>query len=161
MLDCACLAAIVALRHFRRPEVEVVGDEVIVVGVLSCASTDSSDPSAASADRTGTDASLDAPYAVLPHIRLLPRHIDPCDSGSQPTGTATECWGDVDRAQRPTGTVCCAEGGGRSACSGRDSEDCCGINKQVEGTGPVREGEAGGGLEDEDGGGRLGQVPPS
>ncbi|KAG2023887.1 hypothetical protein CC2G_001493 [Coprinopsis cinerea AmutBmut pab1-1] len=32
MLDCACLAGIVALRHFRRPEVEVIGeDEVIVV----------------------------------------------------------------------------------------------------------------------------------
>lgn len=31
MLDCACLAGIVALRHFRRPEVEVVGDEVIIV----------------------------------------------------------------------------------------------------------------------------------
>ncbi|KAF9443394.1 ribosomal protein S5 domain 2-like protein [Macrolepiota fuliginosa MF-IS2] len=30
MLDCACLAGIVALRHFRRPEVEVVGDEVII-----------------------------------------------------------------------------------------------------------------------------------
>jgi exosome complex component RRP45 len=34
MLDCACLAAIVALRHFRRPEVEVVGDEAIVVGAV-------------------------------------------------------------------------------------------------------------------------------
>ncbi|CCM00302.1 uncharacterized protein FIBRA_02332 [Fibroporia radiculosa] len=30
MLDCACLAGIVALKHFRRPEVEVVGDEVTV-----------------------------------------------------------------------------------------------------------------------------------
>ncbi|EPS96734.1 hypothetical protein FOMPIDRAFT_1150606 [Fomitopsis schrenkii] len=30
MLDCSCLAGIVALRHFRRPEVEVVGDEVTV-----------------------------------------------------------------------------------------------------------------------------------
>ncbi|KZV95603.1 ribosomal protein S5 domain 2-like protein [Exidia glandulosa HHB12029] len=30
MLDCACLAGITALRHFRRPEVEVVGEEVIV-----------------------------------------------------------------------------------------------------------------------------------
>ena len=35
MLDCACLAAIVALKHFRRPEVEVVGDEVTVVGIFS------------------------------------------------------------------------------------------------------------------------------
>ncbi|KAL0948060.1 hypothetical protein HGRIS_010684 [Hohenbuehelia grisea] len=30
MLDCACLAGIVALRHFRRPEVEVIGEEVII-----------------------------------------------------------------------------------------------------------------------------------
>lgn len=30
MLDCACLAAIVALKHFRRPEVEVIGDEVVM-----------------------------------------------------------------------------------------------------------------------------------
>lgn len=31
MLDCASLAAMCALRHFRRPEVEVIGDEIIVV----------------------------------------------------------------------------------------------------------------------------------
>ena len=31
MLDCSCLAGVVALRHFRRPEVEVVGDEVTIV----------------------------------------------------------------------------------------------------------------------------------
>jgi len=30
MLDCACFAGIAALRHFRRPEVEVIGDEVII-----------------------------------------------------------------------------------------------------------------------------------
>jgi len=30
MLDCACLAGMVALKHFRRPDVEVIGDEVIV-----------------------------------------------------------------------------------------------------------------------------------
>lgn len=30
MFDCACLAGIVALKHFRRPDVEVVGDEVTV-----------------------------------------------------------------------------------------------------------------------------------
>jgi len=37
MLDCACLADVVALKHFRRPEVEVVGDEVIVVSPDSLA----------------------------------------------------------------------------------------------------------------------------
>ena len=31
MVDCACLAGIVALKHFRRPEVEVEGDEVTIV----------------------------------------------------------------------------------------------------------------------------------
>ncbi|KAI0919892.1 hypothetical protein AcW1_002971 [Taiwanofungus camphoratus] len=30
LLDCACLAGVVALKHFRRPEVEVVGDEVAI-----------------------------------------------------------------------------------------------------------------------------------
>ncbi|KAH9910977.1 ribosomal protein S5 domain 2-like protein [Epithele typhae] len=30
MVDCACLAGIVALKHFRRPEVEVEGEEVTV-----------------------------------------------------------------------------------------------------------------------------------
>ncbi|KAG7098544.1 hypothetical protein E1B28_000480 [Marasmius oreades] len=30
LLDCACLAGLVALKHFRRPEVEVVGDKVTV-----------------------------------------------------------------------------------------------------------------------------------
>jgi len=35
MLDCACLAGIVALRHFRKPEVEVEGDEVTVVSILA------------------------------------------------------------------------------------------------------------------------------
>ncbi|KAJ8488027.1 hypothetical protein ONZ51_g3798 [Trametes cubensis] len=33
MLDCACLAGIVALKHFRRPEVEVVGDEITIVRI--------------------------------------------------------------------------------------------------------------------------------
>ena len=31
MMDCACIAGITALKHFRRPEVEVVGDEVTIV----------------------------------------------------------------------------------------------------------------------------------
>ncbi|KAJ7594934.1 ribosomal protein S5 domain 2-type protein [Mycena floridula] len=30
MLDCACLAGIIALKHFRLPEVEVVGEEVTI-----------------------------------------------------------------------------------------------------------------------------------
>ncbi len=31
LLDCASLAAMTALRHFRKPEVEVTGDEIIFV----------------------------------------------------------------------------------------------------------------------------------
>ena len=31
LLDCASLSAMTALRHFRKPEVEVTGDEVIFV----------------------------------------------------------------------------------------------------------------------------------
>ncbi|OCF35904.1 exosome complex component RRP45 [Kwoniella heveanensis CBS 569] len=30
LLDCASLAAMAALKHFRKPEVEVIGDEVII-----------------------------------------------------------------------------------------------------------------------------------
>ncbi|TFK59589.1 ribosomal protein S5 domain 2-like protein [Pluteus cervinus] len=30
MLDCGCLAGIIALKHFRRPEVEVIGDDVTI-----------------------------------------------------------------------------------------------------------------------------------
>lgn len=32
MLDCASIAAITALRHFRRPDVTVVGEDVTIVG---------------------------------------------------------------------------------------------------------------------------------
>jgi exosome complex component RRP45 len=38
LLDCACLAGIVALKHFRRPDVEVIGDEVTVVSILNSTS---------------------------------------------------------------------------------------------------------------------------
>ncbi|KAF8509887.1 ribosomal protein S5 domain 2-type protein [Hysterangium stoloniferum] len=30
LLDCACLAGLVALKHFRRPDVEVIGDDVTI-----------------------------------------------------------------------------------------------------------------------------------
>ncbi|KAF8634679.1 hypothetical protein AX15_000780 [Amanita polypyramis BW_CC] len=30
MVDCACLAGIVALKHFRKPEVEVIGEEITI-----------------------------------------------------------------------------------------------------------------------------------
>jgi len=28
MLDCACLVSVVALKHFRQPDIEVIGDEI-------------------------------------------------------------------------------------------------------------------------------------
>lgn len=31
LLDCACLAGMTALRHYRKPEVEVLGEEIIIV----------------------------------------------------------------------------------------------------------------------------------
>lgn len=31
MLDCASIAAITALRHFRRPDVTVIGEDVTIV----------------------------------------------------------------------------------------------------------------------------------
>jgi len=33
MLDCACLAGVAALRHYRRPDVEVVGEDVVIVSI--------------------------------------------------------------------------------------------------------------------------------
>jgi exosome complex component RRP45 len=35
LLDCAALASMAALRHYRKPEVEVLGDEVIIVSPLT------------------------------------------------------------------------------------------------------------------------------
>lgn len=35
LLDCASLAAMTALRHFRKPEVEVSGEDIIVVSTYS------------------------------------------------------------------------------------------------------------------------------
>lgn len=31
MLDCASIAAITALRHFKRPDVTVIGEDVTIV----------------------------------------------------------------------------------------------------------------------------------
>lgn len=111
MLDCACLAAIVALKHFRRPEVEVVGDQVIVVGVLprECLRI-SPNSLTASTNRTSTNASLDAPHDILFHLCLFPRRIHTSDSRSQSARTTTECWDNVDRAQRSARAMCRAKG---------------------------------------------------
>ena len=74
MLDCSCLAGVVALRHFRRPEVEVVGDEVTIVrGPSSHPASDTlTHLNAAPPLRTRARPALDAPHALLPHLRVLP-----------------------------------------------------------------------------------------
>ncbi|KAJ9120171.1 hypothetical protein QFC22_003070 [Naganishia vaughanmartiniae] len=40
LLDCACMAAMAALRHFKKEEVEVRGDEITVVSTSSAMSDD-------------------------------------------------------------------------------------------------------------------------
>jgi exosome complex RNA-binding protein Rrp42 (RNase PH superfamily) len=76
LLDCAALAAMTALRHFRKPEVEVIGDEVIVVsrGEASEAS-DRNVPidqnSLAFAGRSSTCATGDTPHASLRDLCIL------------------------------------------------------------------------------------------
>lgn len=74
MLDCACLAGIVALKHFRRPEVEVVGDEVTIVRQTISDLVSSVTMSSfvlASSLRTGPSAALHASYTVLLHFCVL------------------------------------------------------------------------------------------
>jgi exosome complex component RRP45 len=31
LIDCACIAAITALLHFRRPDITVIGEDVVIV----------------------------------------------------------------------------------------------------------------------------------
>lgn len=40
LLDCACMAAMAALRHFKKEEVEVRGDEITVVSMSFAVSHD-------------------------------------------------------------------------------------------------------------------------
>lgn len=100
MLDCACLAGIIALKHFRRPEVEVIGDEITIVSGISLeicqlilasflAST-----LRASASTTGHSS-----HAFLLHLRLLPRHINASATGSLAFRTTFEC----------RTTLCCSQ----------------------------------------------------
>jgi exosome complex component RRP45 len=34
LVDCACIAAVTALLHFRRPDVSVIGEEVTIVSLF-------------------------------------------------------------------------------------------------------------------------------
>ena len=72
MLDCACLAGITAFRHFRRPEVEVIGDEIITVGPSGPSSNNLiKSLIIASSLRTRSSSSRDPSYAVLLYFRFL------------------------------------------------------------------------------------------
>ncbi len=89
MVDCACLAGIVALKHFRRPEVEVVGDEVTIVrAVFVFGRLYRSDPSVdfnpAPSLRTRPCPTLNAPHSVLPHFCVLPRPFHTASTGPIP-----------------------------------------------------------------------------
>lgn len=83
MLDCACLAGITALRHFRRPDVEVIGEEVIVVRFfflgysflrLSLTTYMIDLDTTALSILPCTNPSFPPPHPPLPLLRLL-RHI--------------------------------------------------------------------------------------
>lgn len=79
MLDCASIAAMAALRHFRRPDVTVLGEEVTIVRcsfarvVDDTLTGDTSDT--ALDDRTSSDTTRDSPYTNLFDIRLLWREV--------------------------------------------------------------------------------------
>lgn len=72
MLDCACLAGIIALRHFRRPEVEIIGEnEVIVVRISYSPPENLFLTATAFSSGTRANASGDPPQSLLLHIRIL------------------------------------------------------------------------------------------
>ena len=70
MVDCACLAGIVALRHYRRPEVEVIGEEVIVVSLAP--------PYIETRDSTRTITTLQHPPESRAPIPLSMHHSPFC-----------------------------------------------------------------------------------
>lgn len=73
MLDCACLAGIVALRHFRKPEVEVEGDEVIVVSISAIVQEafGFTQCTLAPTRNESTNTSRYTPYSDMFHLRAL------------------------------------------------------------------------------------------
>jgi exosome complex RNA-binding protein Rrp42 (RNase PH superfamily) len=72
LLDCACLAGIVALKHFRRPDVEVIGDEVTVVCLrIRLATFYLYESPLARPFRTCARSVSHSPHTILFHLRLL------------------------------------------------------------------------------------------
>ncbi|TFY50716.1 hypothetical protein EVG20_g11368 [Dentipellis fragilis] len=95
--DCACIAGIAALKHFRRPEVEVVGDEIIVhpptsrapvplamhhtplnltFAFFPDASTTSSSSSNAPVDTTSLDGPVPSSTSPAPQMLLDPSPLE-------------------------------------------------------------------------------------
>jgi hypothetical protein len=101
MLDCACLAGIVALKHFRRPDVEVIGDEVTVVCprprlVILCLHKSP----LARPFRTCARSVSHPPHTILPHLCILPRPRNTSNLRPIQTGTKTECRSPIGRLER-------------------------------------------------------------
>ncbi len=108
MLDCACLAGIVALKHFRRPDVEVIGEEVTVVRVLPfpiLVQAYNPPDSTASPHRTRPRPTSNQPHAFLLHVRLLPRYHNAARPRSQPARAAAQRRFSINSAERAKGDL--------------------------------------------------------
>lgn len=81
MLDCACLAGVAALRHYRRPDVEVVGEDVIIVSPFFPSYTFSTVKlmgdfgGVARPERSSADTVVDTSHTYLCIFRIRRRRV--------------------------------------------------------------------------------------
>ena len=104
LLDCACLAGIIALKHFRRPDVEVIGDEVTVVGILFMHGNGwwTWTPDIISLASPLWTVPLCYPSCtILLHFRILPWCVNASDYRSLSTRTMTQCRVDINTSICP------------------------------------------------------------
>ena len=110
LLDCACLAGIVALKHFRRPDVEVIGDEVTVVCFFGSYMERNYESehriSLASPFWTSPSTPSYPSYTVLLHFCILPWCINASDYRSFSTRTATQRRVGINSSKCPKGIMC-------------------------------------------------------
>ena len=136
ILDCACLAGIVAFKHFRRPEVEVIGDDVTVVRIsplvprnmVSRIELNTCFVIIACARGARPCTTRYSPHAILRHICFLPRSDDASCRRSLVAGTKAECWNNEYRTQRAARDMCLTQSRRRANGTGRDSaaaQRCC------------------------------------
>jgi hypothetical protein len=123
MLDCACLAGIIALKHFRRPEVEVIGDEITTVSRISLESCQLILAFLASTLRASASATGHSSHTFLLHLRLLPRHSNASATGSLAPRTTFECRTTICRSQCTKRNVRFPEIGRRSSGSERHPQN--------------------------------------